>query len=112
MTIEHQTLEVLTVYSEQVSSYSLRYGKSNCSWASCKEGCTAEIFKCHQIRVTYTPKIPWEGESRPWEDISEDDWARLTRYINLVATSKHLTPSGWRESSTRPPESRQERRWW
>ena len=41
----------------QLESYELRYGKSNCSWASCREGCTAEIFKCHQLRVTYTPRI-------------------------------------------------------
>ena len=27
-----------------------RSGTTNCSWASCREGCTADIFKCHQIR--------------------------------------------------------------
>ena len=27
-----------------------RAGTTNCSWASCREGCTADIFKCHQIR--------------------------------------------------------------
>ena len=63
----------------QVSSYELRYGKSNCTWASCKEGCTAEIFKCHQIRVNYST-VPWEGEPRRWEEIQENQWAHLTRY--------------------------------
>lgn len=30
-----------------------RYGVSNCSWASCKEGCTKDVFECLQIRVHY-----------------------------------------------------------
>ena len=34
----------------QVTRSSLRYGRTNCSWASCREGCTASIYKCHQIR--------------------------------------------------------------
>ena len=62
----------------QLESYELRYGKSNCSWASCREGCTAEIFKCHQLRVTYTPKIEFLAS----EDIDTIDpraWAHLTR---------------------------------
>lgn len=28
-------------------------GASNCSWTSCKEGCTKDIYKCTQIRVNY-----------------------------------------------------------
>jgi len=62
----------------RVTDYSLRYGKSNCTWASCKEGCTAEIFKCHQIRVTYAPKLLFT-ESRDVADFAESDWAHLTR---------------------------------
>ncbi|XP_023290183.1 protein tipE [Orussus abietinus] len=33
-----------------------RRGTSNCSWASCKEGCTKELYDCTQIRVNY--KLP------------------------------------------------------
>jgi len=62
----------------KVTDYTLRYGKSNCSWASCKEGCTAEIFKCHQIRVSYTPKIGFI-ENKTLSDFQESDWAHLTR---------------------------------
>ncbi|XP_063709890.1 protein tipE [Culicoides brevitarsis] len=29
------------------------FSASNCSWASCREGCTRDIFKCTQIRVSY-----------------------------------------------------------
>lgn len=28
-------------------------GASNCSWTSCREGCTREIYGCTQIRVNY-----------------------------------------------------------
>ena len=28
----------------------------NCSWSSCREGCTQEIFECHQVHVEY--RIP------------------------------------------------------
>ncbi|XP_066155336.1 protein tipE [Euwallacea fornicatus] len=33
-------------------------GISNCSWASCREGCTKEATRCHQIYVNYT-KMPF-----------------------------------------------------
>lgn len=29
------------------------FSASNCSWASCREGCTRDIFRCTQIRVSY-----------------------------------------------------------
>ncbi|XP_017127086.1 protein tipE [Drosophila elegans] len=29
------------------------YGAKNCSWASCREGCTKDIYTCTQIRVNY-----------------------------------------------------------
>ena len=33
-----------------------KLGASNCSWTSCREGCTKEIYDCTQIRVNY--KLP------------------------------------------------------
>lgn len=30
-------------------------GASNCSWTSCREGCTKEVYECTQIRVNYRP---------------------------------------------------------
>ena len=70
----------------QLESYELRYGKSNCSWASCREGCTAEIFKCHQLRVTYTPRIEFL-ESEDIENIDPKSWAHLTRTEKQVGFS-------------------------
>ncbi|KAJ8983880.1 hypothetical protein NQ317_000916 [Molorchus minor] len=34
-------------------------GISNCTWASCKEGCTKEATRCHQIYVNYS-KLPFK----------------------------------------------------
>ncbi|KAK7077477.1 hypothetical protein SK128_021858 [Halocaridina rubra] len=31
----------------------VRFGQSNCSWSSCREGCTKDIFKCTHIHVNY-----------------------------------------------------------
>nr|XP_023013470.1 protein tipE [Leptinotarsa decemlineata] len=33
-------------------------GISNCSWSSCREGCTREATRCHQIYVNYS-KLPF-----------------------------------------------------
>lgn len=43
-TVPAQCLTVQTLH---------RYGVSNCTWASCKEGCTKDVFDCLQIRVHY-----------------------------------------------------------
>lgn len=33
-------------------------GASNCSWTSCREGCTRDIYECTQIRVNYKVNVP------------------------------------------------------
>ena len=66
-----------------MTSYSLRYGLTNCSWSSCREGCTAEFFKCHQVRVSYTPDLAWE-EGRQAEDLLQQHWAHLDRTQEIV----------------------------
>ncbi|XP_063224225.1 protein tipE [Bacillus rossius redtenbacheri] len=44
-------------------------GLRNCSWASCREGCTSAALRCHQILVNYSRRA-WaeEGARRP------DEW--------------------------------------
>ena len=37
----------LTVYSAALS------GTSNCTWTSCQEGCTVDIYKCWHVNVSY-----------------------------------------------------------
>ena len=70
-------------------SYELRYGRSHCSWASCREGCTAQIYKCHQIRVTYTPRRPYQKNTEV-EDIQEAEWAYLSRTEKTDADADKL----------------------
>ena len=70
--------EMKSYVNVQVTSHELLYGKTNCSWASCREGCTIEIFRCHQIRVTYTPKRNYESNTMV-EEIEEIEWANLAR---------------------------------
>lgn len=38
-------------------------GLSNCSWTSCKEGCTSSALRCHQILVNYT-RLPFHEWSK------------------------------------------------
>lgn len=40
-------------------------GLRNCSWSSCREGCTKEATRCHQILVNYSrmPFREWRRES-------------------------------------------------
>lgn len=44
-------------------------GISNCSWASCREGCTREATRCHQIYVNYS-RLPF----RYYRQSSELQW--------------------------------------
>ena len=37
----------------RVSRVDVKHGKSNCKWSSCREGCTADMYQCYQVR-TYT----------------------------------------------------------
>ncbi|XP_053990970.1 uncharacterized protein LOC128883032 isoform X1 [Hylaeus volcanicus] len=36
------------------------YGLFNCTWSSCREGCTSDVYRCTHIYVTYTP---WSNTS-------------------------------------------------
>ncbi|XP_015594484.1 uncharacterized protein LOC107267379 [Cephus cinctus] len=36
-------------------------GLFNCTWSSCREGCTSDVYRCTHIYVTYTP---WTNSSK------------------------------------------------
>ncbi|XP_046491002.1 protein tipE isoform X1 [Neodiprion pinetum] len=55
MQFETQPAECVTIDVES------RRGTRNCSWTSCREGCTKELYDCTQIRVNY--KLPVNGTS-------------------------------------------------
>lgn len=65
--------------------WSLSSGTSNCSWTSCREGCTKELYDCTQIRVNYKlPENVSEGSDEGGEVVGgvEDDEEskRMSRY--------------------------------
>lgn len=45
-------------------------GLRNCSWASCREGCTREATRCHQILVNYS-KVPFRKWTLQPEQLKE-----------------------------------------
>jgi hypothetical protein len=45
------------------------WGLFNCSWSSCREGCTSEVYRCTHIYVTYTP---WSNSSLNESDYGTD----------------------------------------
>uniref|UniRef100_A0AAG5CUF8 Protein tipE n=1 Tax=Anopheles atroparvus TaxID=41427 RepID=A0AAG5CUF8_ANOAO len=47
MQFDESPAQCMTAYNEHL------YGAKNCSWASCREGCTKDIYECQQIRVNY-----------------------------------------------------------
>lgn len=53
-----------------VSTVQLR-GVSNCSWSSCREGCTKELYECIQIEVNYRAQ-PNETNSTEMEAVASD----------------------------------------
>ncbi|XP_033221435.1 uncharacterized protein LOC117175797 [Belonocnema kinseyi] len=54
-------------------------GLFNCSWSSCREGCTSDVYRCTHIYVTYNP----------WPDSS----ARSETEINITTTTTATTTS-------------------
>lgn len=52
-------------------------GASNCSWSSCREGCTKEVFECSHIYVNYRhdPEgLLKDVKFMPPEQIDEEEW--------------------------------------
>ncbi|XP_067645609.1 protein tipE isoform X2 [Eurosta solidaginis] len=49
-------------------------GIRNCSWSSCREGCTSSLTKCHQLYVNYTriPYSEWEKNPRELDKVQWD----------------------------------------
>jgi len=60
-----------------VTNVSIINGKQNCNWSSCREGCTADMFHCYQVRVKYSLQEFKEGvkayEVREWRSLERED---------------------------------------
>ena len=49
-------------------------GISNCTWSSCRHGCTAEVYKCWQVQVS-SSLLQWQPLTK---DISLCIWSLLS----------------------------------
>ena len=43
-------MEIIVLMMMILSAYLI--GISNCTWSSCRHGCTAEVYKCWQVQVS------------------------------------------------------------
>jgi hypothetical protein len=68
-------------------------GISNCSWTSCRIGCTRDVYKCWQVQVKYdfvegsTPYAP------PWTSISEIHLRKETAARETTSNLAKLYPN-------------------
>lgn len=80
-----------------------KQGASNCTWSSCREGCTKEVYECTQIRVNYKilPEVEREegeeGNAEENEGVegSGDDniFAELHEYLRTKRGVKNTAKS-------------------
>ncbi|EAL40834.4 AGAP002820-PA [Anopheles gambiae str. PEST] len=77
----------VTAYNEHL------YGAKNCSWASCREGCTKDIYECQQIRVNY--KTAAQLAAAAAREAAGGDTASSTPAPSTAAgTSASTNPTG------------------
>ncbi|EDS42120.1 tipe protein [Culex quinquefasciatus] len=66
------------------------YGAKNCSWASCREGCTKDIYECQQIRVSYKTSAQL-AEAAAAESGGFDDSSMTTSTVASKAATATAT---------------------
>ncbi|KOC61169.1 Protein tipE [Habropoda laboriosa] len=77
-----------------------RRGTSNCSWTSCREGCTKELYDCTQIRVNY--KLPTNTSEDSDDQEQNSFWfvpGKLSNNRTLHAkhtNNVHFLPVCWK----------------
>lgn len=50
-TLMHEFVDVPVTC--RVSRVDVKHGKSNCTWSSCREGCTSDMYQCYQVKQRY-----------------------------------------------------------
>ncbi len=72
-------------------------GISNCSWTSCRLGCTREVYKCWQIEVDFEFISGTRPFSPPWgslaEELGRDDAAATAADITDEESATRLYPN-------------------
>merc|ERR1719270_1298761 len=64
MVLQFQAAQCTTIKSAYL------IGISNCSWSSCRHGCTAEVYKCWQVEVNFTLVPTSHPIPPPWGSLT------------------------------------------
>merc|ERR1719178_363106 len=64
MVLQFQAAQCTTIKSAYL------IGISNCTWSSCRHGCTAEVYKCWQVQVNFTLVPKSSPIPPPWGSLS------------------------------------------
>lgn len=68
-------------------------GASNCSWTSCKEGCTKEVYECTQIRVNYKVfNIEFENDTLDDEEFAVVELESPPAPVQAASISLRMDP--------------------
>jgi len=76
----------------KVASVKVLTGKIACKWSSCREGCTADMYQCWQVRVKYAENKFVNDSTEYNMPIPPDSWQDLTRIDMLETKTHHDTP--------------------
>lgn len=74
----------------KVSTVDVKHGKTNCKWSSCREGCTADMYTCYQVRVVYSKRAFVNGTYAT--EIPYSEWVDLTRFDTIENNTMTDTP--------------------
>ncbi|XP_020295459.1 protein tipE isoform X2 [Pseudomyrmex gracilis] len=55
-------------------------GLYNCTWTSCREGCTSDVYRCSHVYVTYTP---WNTANLKNETADRNTTVNITSVANM-----------------------------
>merc|ERR1711892_1521112 len=64
MVLQFQAADCTTVQSAYL------IGITNCTWSSCRHGCTAEVYKCWQVQVNFTLVPKSHPIPPPWGSLT------------------------------------------
>merc|ERR1712130_566446 len=76
MVLQFQAAQCTTIKSAYL------IGISNCTWSSCRHGCTAEVYKCWQVQVNFT-LVPKSAPIPP-------PWGSLSSLSSVMSSSPSL----------------------
>ena len=71
----------------KVTDVSVKQGKSQCLWSSCREGCTSDMYQCYQVRVQYIDQ-PFKNNTFV-DEFHTHEWKNLSRFDTLEIEVHH-----------------------